>query len=74
MSFGVVYVSIQCISVNFKVCSSSILIVGGVLAALGISVVGYVLSAIRLRSLDRQSREKRKTQENDLSFADMEIS
>lgn len=47
---------------------------GGVLAALGISVVGYVLSAIRLRSLDRQSREKRKTQENDLSFADMEIS
>lgn len=50
------------------------LLVGGVLAALGISVVGYVLSAIRLRSLDRQSREKRKTQENDLSFADMEIS
>ncbi|KAJ8654346.1 hypothetical protein O0I10_010042 [Lichtheimia ornata] len=49
-------------------------LLGGVLAALGISVVGYVLSAIRLRSLDRQSREKRKTQENDLSFADMEIS
>ncbi|KAI7879964.1 hypothetical protein K492DRAFT_178186 [Lichtheimia hyalospora FSU 10163] len=49
-------------------------LLGGVLAALGISVVGYVLSAIRLKSLDRQSREKRKAQESDLSFADMEIS
>lgn len=55
-------------------CSSIFILVGGVLAALGISVVGYVLSAIRLKSLDRQSREKRKAQESDLSFADMEIS